>query len=634
MKDIAKGASKLSPSLQSVVRTFVGGDLPVIAPPPLTRAPALPSPPKAVTPVAPAPVAAAPAPAPDPAPAAPAGAAPVVAASTASTPIVLRYWPMQGRALSLFYMLEDSGVAYEREMHDGSPIDPTVVACPAVRVGGVWISQTMAATRALAEALTNGEGAPLYGVPKAHAAKHNQALLNVYDLACESFTKRGKMAHAGDAAHFVNTRFAQFLVAIEANYGDHPKASGPMYLGGADPCAVDFNVLALRDLARFLLGETIVDAKLKEVAPRTLAAAEAVAARPNVAAYIAGGLKGEAIMGASFKIAATDLAPEPAAASSSEEEAKAALAIQQAIRGKAAVKEVEARKATAAAAALTAGSAAAEEPAVTGAPAAEVVAAAAAAAAKRGSVLDTGAMAGTVKGAGVAAGADLVSFEFGLGPPLGMDLGALTLSVKGVEPGGQAEELGVGTGWRVTAVNGAAVATFDNFIDAVTAAKSAVAPDALNGGSVTVAFVRDSPAPDPNTTVVNKNPENFRPSVFAGPSDDDMQDPDDENMEGYLLKKGDNKFNPWQSRWFAARGHYLKYYKSFGDAADKGKCLAAIDLKFAVVKEAAVLPSKIFTLQLPGKDMQFKAANEDLCKKWVVALRALQAQAAAGPASP
>ena len=116
----------------------------------------------------------------------------------------------------------------------------------------------------------------------------------------------------------------------------------------------------------------------------------------------------------------------------------------------------------------------------------------------------------------------------------------------------------------------------------------------------------------------------MRESVWAGPADDDTADPDDANMEGYLLKKGDNKFNPWQSRWFAARGHYLKYYKNFGDASDKGRCLAAIDLKLAIIKEGS-MNSKTFTLQIPGKDMQLKAPNDDLCKKWVVALRALQA---------
>ena len=40
---------------------------------------------------------------------------------------------------------------------------------------------------------------------------------------------------------------------------------------------------------------------------------------------------------------------------------------------------------------------------------------------------------------------------------MGMDLGDLTLEVKGVSSGGQADELGVGVGWLVKAVNGVPV---------------------------------------------------------------------------------------------------------------------------------------------------------------------------------
>jgi hypothetical protein len=46
-----------------------------------------------------------------------------------------------------------------------------------------------------------------------------------------------------------------------------------------------------------------------------------------------------------------------------------------------------------------------------------------------------------------------------------------------------------------------------------------------------------------------------------GEEDEDEYDfGDDEKnfLEGYLLKKGLNRLNPWQSRWFVAQGHYLR----------------------------------------------------------------------------
>jgi len=120
----------------------------------------------------------------------------------------------------------------------------------------------------------------------------------------------------------------------------------------------------------------------------------------------------------------------------------------------------------------------------------------------------------------------------------------------------------------------AQVALFNDFLSQVTAAKTSMEG---SDGTVSVTFMMPShapveedgaasgdsssgaSAPATNASAVNKNKDSMRESVFgAGPGDDDAGDPDDANMEGYLLKKGDNLMNPWQSRWFAARGHYLK----------------------------------------------------------------------------
>jgi hypothetical protein len=119
------------------------------------------------------------------------------------------------------------------------------------------------------------------------------------------------------------------------------------------------------------------------------------------------------------------------------------------------------------------------------------------------------------------------------------------------------------------------VALFNDFLGQVTAAKASMqGPE----GTASVTFVMPSHAPLleddgasigggdssvnarlTNGSAVNKDKASMRESVFgSGPGDDDAGDPDDANMEGYMLKKGDNLLNPWQSRWFAARGHYLK----------------------------------------------------------------------------
>jgi len=167
--------------------------------------------------------------------------------------------------------------------------------------------------------------------------------------------------------------------------------------------------------------------------------------------------------------------------------------------------------------------------------------------------------------------------EFSLALPLGMDLGQLTLIVKGVLPGGQAEGFGIGRGWRVVRVGGAVVATVGQLVEAIGRLK------ATGHATTTVCFVEPNIS-DVNLAPANKDAESFRASVFAGPTDDDVADPDDDMMEGYLMKKGTNVVSPWQARWFAARGHYLKYYKNMDAAGSRDNCLCAIDLLLAEVQ--------------------------------------------------
>jgi hypothetical protein len=91
-------------------------------------------------------------------------------------PIVLRYWPVLGRALSIMLMLEDAGVPYEFSPHDGTPPHATVVAVPALMMDGEWLSQTLCIMQALGEKLN-------YEKPKrGHRHRLSQTLNNIYDI--------------------------------------------------------------------------------------------------------------------------------------------------------------------------------------------------------------------------------------------------------------------------------------------------------------------------------------------------------------------------------------------------------------------------------------------------------------------
>jgi hypothetical protein len=85
----------------------------------------------------------------------------------------------------------------------------------------------------------------------------------------------------------------------------------------------------------------------------------------------------------------------------------------------------------------------------------------------------------------------------------------------------------------------------------------------------------------PKRGTVNKlTNEVFRESVFEA----DTSSGADFCVEGYLLKKGSNLVTPWQSRYFVAKGHYLKYYKSKDVSGKRDYCLAAMDLDLCEVE--------------------------------------------------
>ncbi len=89
---------------------------------------------------------------------------------------MFRYWPVLGRGLSVMLMLEDSGAPYVFEPHDGTPPHPTVVAVPALKMDGEWISQTLCIMQCLGEKLN-------YGKPKrSRIYLLEQTLNNIYDI--------------------------------------------------------------------------------------------------------------------------------------------------------------------------------------------------------------------------------------------------------------------------------------------------------------------------------------------------------------------------------------------------------------------------------------------------------------------
>jgi hypothetical protein len=106
--------------------------------------------------------------------------------------------------------------------------------------------------------------------------------------------------------------------------------------------------------------------------------------------------------------------------------------------------------------------------------------------------------------------------------------------------------------------------------------------------------------------------------------------------EGTLQKKGKLR---WQSRWFSAAGHYIRYWDTQEEAGDDAKLLAAIDVNQIDIddpNEEGVFKlrswEEINGKRKDGKDILLKASTPLLAVEWVTALRQLQ-QSASGNVS-
>lgn len=107
----------------------------------------------------------------------------------------------------------------------------------------------------------------------------------------------------------------------------------------------------------------------------------------------------------------------------------------------------------------------------------------------------------------------------------------------------------------------------------------------------------------PKRNTVNKvTNKEYRNSVFEeeGPSSEGLC------VQGLLLKKGNNIISPWQSRYFVAKGHYLKYYKSQEVCDNRDYCLAALDLDLCEVRDNI---DKVIEVVLLGSDVTTLKAN-------------------------
>lgn len=120
-----------------------------------------------------------------------------------------------------------------------------------------------------------------------------------------------------------------------------------------------------------------------------------------------------------------------------------------------------------------------------------------------------------------------------------------------------------------------------------------------------------------NTTVINKKKSSFRKSVFTGDSKDTYI------ICGNLLKNTpSNLVTPWQTRYFAASGHYLKYYKTEDVAGRKDYCLGAIDMNLC---EAIDPVDNVFILMDKEVEiMTLKAKDNEQALNWVNTLRSMK----------
>jgi hypothetical protein len=103
--------------------------------------------------------------------------------------------------------------------------------------------------------------------------------------------------------------------------------------------------------------------------------------------------------------------------------------------------------------------------------------------------------------------------------------------------------------------------------------------------------------------------------------------------EGYLGKKSPSS-GYYQSRYFVAKGHYLKYFKNEKDTSNIDYCLAAIDVKLVTITDAyeekttfgTAKTKCMFDIVFPDGEEKvvLKAENEEVAKRWVEALQKMK----------
>jgi hypothetical protein len=147
----------------------------------------------------------------------------------------------------------------------------------------------------------------------------------------------------------------------------------------------------------------------------------------------------------------------------------------------------------------------------------------------------------------VLSNSKLLYFNMNLNEPLGLDLGHNSLEVKSVTSSSQASNLGIVPGCHVVKIGNDTVSNFKEFMASLNRLKN-------KGELKTLILLK---MPDLNQFAYNKDFSKFRESVFQNEKELKKI-----SIAGNLMKKGSNVMNPWQSRYFVAENHYLRYYKS------------------------------------------------------------------------
>lgn len=191
------------------------------------------------------------------------------------------YWPFLGRGAAIRFLLEDSKHPYTlhvQRKREVGVIDPGVYAVPAVRINGVWYSQSFAALYAVAEELG-------YLPPNEYRILSMQACLNLQDLLNELL----KVKSDEQKEQFENGRLKEWLLVLEANVTICK--AGP-FCYGETISYIDFEILKVVLALRGLFSTTT----LQESAPTVLRISENVSLRPNVHAFFERDFDGQPLL--------------------------------------------------------------------------------------------------------------------------------------------------------------------------------------------------------------------------------------------------------------------------------------------------------------------------------------------------